>query len=103
MNQRKWELHILKRVNVSNHSTGRMLEDSSGPLLLFRDTCFKEPPCLAADSATAMCKITCFRKACTYEAHLQHTCIYPASLLLSHIYTVIVCAAVITPFDPSDL
>lgn len=35
MNQRKWELHILKRVNVSNQGTGRMLEDSSSPPLLF--------------------------------------------------------------------
>lgn len=34
MNQRKWELHILKGVNVSNHGAERMFEDSSD-LLLF--------------------------------------------------------------------
>ncbi len=28
--QRKWELHILKRVNGSNHCTGRRQEDSRG-------------------------------------------------------------------------
>ena len=50
MNHTKCELHILKRVNVSNHSAGRMLEDSSGSLpLFFRDARLKEPPRLAAD------------------------------------------------------
>ena len=41
VNQRKWELHVLKRVNVSNHCSGSPLEDSSGPAA-FRDTCFEE-------------------------------------------------------------
>lgn len=35
MNQRKWELHILKGVNVSNHGAERMFEDSSDLLLFF--------------------------------------------------------------------
>lgn len=41
MNQRKWELHILKGVNVSNHGAERTFEGSS-VLLLFSllYTCF---------------------------------------------------------------
>lgn len=40
MNQRKWELHILKGVNVSNHGAERMFEDSSDLLLFFFFFCF---------------------------------------------------------------
>lgn len=42
MNQRKWELHILKGVNVSNHGAVRTFEGSS-VLLLFSllYTCFR--------------------------------------------------------------
>lgn len=38
MNQRKYELHILKWVNVSNHSTGRTSEDSSDLAASFLET-----------------------------------------------------------------
>lgn len=63
----------------------------------FRDTCFKEPPCLAADGTTAMGKMTRFRKASTYEIRHQHTCIYYPTP--SRIHTPVVCTAMITPLD----
>lgn len=54
----------------------------------FRDTCFKEAPCLAAKGTNATSEMIRFRKQSTYGIHRQHTCIY--SLL---------CTVMITPFD----
>lgn len=78
MNQRKWESHILKGVNVSNHGAERTFEGSS-VLLLFS------------------LSYTCFRGAELHVYGKLYTCIYlPAASSLAR-----VTRAVVTPaFDP---
>lgn len=72
VNQRKWELHILKRVNVSNHSIGRVLEDSSGmpflETLVSRSHGIQKLPAMPGLHSSP------------YEIPSQHTCVYTSAV-----------------------